>query len=75
MDYFEHSRRMDHQREAEATGKVADSMDVRLALIAKVHAGEMTLDEAQAELKRIKRGAKRNGQITRAQAYSGRTPA
>jgi hypothetical protein len=72
MDYFEHRLRMDRQREAEAAGKVADSMDVRLALIAKMHAGEMTLDEVQAELNRIKRGAKKAGKITRSQAYLGR---
>lgn len=72
MDYFKHSARMDNQRALEAQGKVADSMDVRLALIERMHAGELTLDEVQAELRRIKRKAKSNGQITRAQAYSGR---
>ena len=72
MDYFKHSARMDHQRALEAQGKVADSMDVRLALIERMNAGELTLDEVQAELKRIKRKAKANGQITRAQAYNGR---
>jgi hypothetical protein len=50
MDYFEHSRRIDAQRELESAGKVADSMDVRLALLARVHAGEITLAEAQSEL-------------------------
>lgn len=73
MDYFKHRDRMDHQRTMEAEGKVADSMDVRLALIARVHAGEITLEAAQTELKRIKRAAKQNGQITRAQAYRGRS--
>lgn len=44
-------------------------LHLRLALIAKMHAGEMTLEQVQAELKHIKRKAKANGQITRAQAY------
>lgn len=69
MDYFEHRDKLDAVRNAEAAGKVADSMDVRLALMARVHAGEITLQAAQDELKRIKRSAKKNGQITRAQAY------
>ena len=54
---------------AEAEGLVADSMDVRLALIAKMDAGEMTLAEVQAELKRIKRSAAKNGQTTRSKVY------
>lgn len=71
MDYFEHSRRIALQKEAETEGRVADSMDVRIALIERMHAGELTLEQAQAELKRIKNAAKKNGQITRAQAYRG----
>lgn len=71
-DYFEHKRRMEQQRAAEDAGRVADSMAVRLALIAKMDAGEMTLAEVQTELKRIQRAAKKAGQITRAQAYMGR---
>lgn len=60
----------DAVRKAEAEGQVADSMDVREELIRKLHAGEMTLPEIQAELKRIKRNAKKNGQMTRSQVYS-----
>lgn len=71
MDYFEHAKRVKHQQKAEAEGRVADSMDVRLALIARMHAGELTLDEVQAELKRIRRAASKTGKITRAQAYRG----
>jgi len=71
MDFYERRRtKLASQRQAEAEGKVADSMEVRLALIAKMDAGEMTLEQVQAELKRIKRKAKANGQITRSQAYS-----
>jgi hypothetical protein len=57
-------------KEAEKSGIVADSMDVRLALMARVDAGEITLEQAQAELKKIKAGAKKAGKVTRAQAYS-----
>lgn len=55
---------------AEAAGQVADNMDVRLALMAHVHSGEITLAQAQAELKKIKNGAKRAGLVTRTQAFS-----
>ena len=72
MDEIERRRRFDAQRDAEAQGRVADSMDVRMALITRMNAGELSLDEVQAELKRIRRGAKRGGQITRSQAWLGR---
>ena len=55
--------------QAESEGKIADSMDVRTALMTKVHSGEITLQEAQAELARIKRGAKKAGMMTRSQAF------
>lgn len=60
----------DAVKSAEAVGQVADSMDVRKALMERVYSGEITLEHAQAELKKIKRGAKAAGQVTRAQAYS-----
>ncbi len=50
---------------AEARGEVSDSMDVRLALLELVKAGGMTLEEVQAELKRLRRSATRNGKTTR----------
>jgi hypothetical protein len=55
--------------EAEAAGQVADSMDVRMALMARVGKGEITLQQAQDELKRIKRTAKATGKATRAQVF------
>lgn len=67
--YTRRRRKLDSVDAAEASGEVADSMEVRKALIEKMHAGEMTLDEVQAALKRIKRNARKNGQITRVQAY------
>lgn len=54
---------------ADASGEIADSMDVRMALMDKVKSGEITLEAAQAELKKIKRNAKKNGKVTRAQAW------
>ena len=54
----------------EAAGEIADSMECRMALMARVEAGEITLAQAQAELKKIKRGAKAAGKLTRAQAFS-----
>lgn len=64
---------IDKRREvkrADAAGEVADSMGVRRALMAKVHSGEITLADAQAQLKKIQRGAQSAGKITRAQAYN-----
>lgn len=69
MDYLKHSAKMAAVRQQEAAGQVADSMDVRKALIARMNAGELTLEQVQAELKHIKRGAGKAGQTTRAAAY------
>ena len=55
---------------AEKAGEVADSMEVRRALMDRVHAGEITLQQAQEELKKIKAGAKKAGKLTREQAFS-----
>lgn len=71
VDYFEHKERRRDADQAEKEGRVADSMEVRKNLIRRMEAGEITFDEMQAELKRIKRNAKKNGQVTRAQAYRG----
>jgi predicted nuclease with TOPRIM domain len=61
-------------RTLEAEGKVADSLDVRRALLERMKAGELTLEEVQQRLKRIKREAKVHGQVTRSQAYRGQLP-
>jgi len=60
----------DALKTAEAAGQVADNMDVRLALMARVHSGDITLAQAQAELKKIKAKAQSIGKLTRAQAFS-----
>jgi hypothetical protein len=59
----------DALEKAEAAGEIADSREVRMALVRRMEAGEITLEEAQAELARIKRGAKKAGKITRSQAW------
>lgn len=56
-------------KQAEESGRVSDSMDVRKALMAKVQSGEITMQEAQADLKRIQRGSKQAGKVTRSQAF------
>ena len=56
-------------KQCEADGIVADSTEVRMALMEKVRTGECTLKEVQAELKKIKRNAKKNGKITKNQAF------
>lgn len=58
-------------RAAEAEGRTADSMDVRKDIVRRIESGEITLEAGQAELARIKRGAKAAGKVTRAQAFRG----
>ncbi len=54
----------------EESGIVADSLEVRKKLMEEVHAGTKTLEQVQAELKKIKSQAKKNGMITRTQAFN-----
>lgn len=56
-------------RAAEAAGQVADSHSVRLAIMARVRSGEITLAQAQAELKQIQAKAQSIGLKTRAQSF------
>jgi dynactin complex subunit len=53
----------------EKDGVIAGSMEVRMALMEKVKTGELTLEEVQNELRKIQRNAKKNGKITRNQAF------
>ena len=68
-DYFVHKQKLENQKSAEDAGQVSDSLTVRMALMERVRLGEITLDEAKRELKRIQREGKKAGQMTRAQAY------
>lgn len=71
MDYDRKRGKFDAVREAESSGEIADSMDVRKALMQRVHAGEISLAEAQAQLKKIKRNAGKTGQTTRSKVFRG----
>jgi hypothetical protein len=59
-------------RAAEEQGIIADDMKYRLALMERVHNGDITLEEAQKELRKVKRNAKKNGKLTRNQAFNGK---
>jgi polysaccharide deacetylase 2 family uncharacterized protein YibQ len=63
--YTKRRLKIEAVKSAESEGKVADSMEYRMALMQRVHDGEITLEDAQAQLKRTKRNAKKNGQTTR----------
>jgi hypothetical protein len=52
-------------RLADEQGEVADSMEVRKAIMAKFHAGEWPLDQCKAELRRVQREARANGKTLR----------
>jgi hypothetical protein len=54
----------------ESEGKVADNIDVRISIMKKVESGEITLEDAQSQIKQIKRDAKKNGLLTRSQAFN-----
>ncbi len=67
--YDAHREKVAAMKEAEDAGVVADSMAVRMALIQRMKAGELTLAQVQAELKRIKRAGKKAGLTTRSEVY------
>lgn len=67
--FWAQQQRHANLKAAESAGQVADSHEVRLALMARVHNGEITLGQAQAELAKIKRGAGKRGLTTRAKAF------
>lgn len=54
---------------AEEQGLVADSTEFRQGLVAKLQSGEMTVQQAQDELRKVKREAKKNGKKTRSQIW------
>ena len=65
MRKFESS--IDRLRETErrmADPNVADNAEVRLDIMRRVKSGEITLEQGQAELKAIKKKAKKNGTPT-----------
>ena len=54
---------------AEEQVVVADSTEFRAALVARIKSGELTIEQAQAELRKVKRYAKKNGKKTRSQIW------
>ncbi|MCO3132710.1 hypothetical protein FA228_31610 [Pseudomonas aeruginosa] len=54
---------------AEESGLVADSKEFRAELVARIYAGEITWEQAQEELRKVKRDARKNGKKTRAQIW------
>lgn len=56
--------RIDDRKAADAAGLIADGMEYRLALVKRVKAGEITLEQAQAELRSVQRGARKAGKRT-----------
>lgn len=70
--FWKSVERKESLQSAEASGQVADSMDVRKGLVDRFERGEITFEQMQAELAAIKRNAKKNGKVTRNQAYTGR---
>lgn len=54
---------------AEEQELVADSTEFRQGLVAKLQSGEMTVQQAQDELRKVKREAKKNGKKTRSQIW------
>ena len=54
---------------AEEQGVVADSTEFRAALVARIKSNELTIEQAQTELRKVKRDAKKNGKKTRSQIW------
>lgn len=54
---------------AEEQGLVADSTSYRQSLVLKMQSGEYTQEQALAELRKVKRDAKKNGLKTRDQVW------
>jgi hypothetical protein len=61
-------------KQAEADGVVADNMEVRKELVRQFETKQITFEEMQAKLAKIKRDAKKNGKVTRNQAFQGKRP-
>lgn len=70
-NFWKQQARKEHAQKAEDDGRVADSKEVRMGLVKRFEAGEITFDQMQAELAAIKRGARKSGKITRAAAWRG----
>ena len=70
MNYLTARRKHRAVNEAESAGLVADSIEVRKALVKRIESGEITPEQGWVELAKIKRNAKKAGLLTRSQAYN-----
>ena len=61
-------------KDAEASGVIADSMEVRLKLMSQVKSGKISLKEAQAELAKIKSSAAKPPIAAAVNAFNGVKP-
>jgi uncharacterized membrane protein YjjP (DUF1212 family) len=50
-------------------GKVADDMEARVAIVRRIESKEITLEQGQAEIRKLKREAKKRGEPTLFQVY------
>ncbi len=69
MDAWKRQDKRSEVKRSEEAGEVADSLEVRKALLRRVDSGEITLAESQKEHRKIKRNAKKAGKVTRNQAW------
>lgn len=70
MNEESRARKRHELARADQAGEIADSLEVRKDIMRRIHAGEITLEAGQAELRKIKRHAKKNGKMTRSQKWS-----
>lgn len=69
MDIWRQQDKRNEVNRSEQAGEVADSLEVRKEILARVGSGEITMAKAHAELRKIRRNAKKAGKVTRNQAW------
>lgn len=65
-------RAMDRRRNLraeETAGNIADSLEYRMSLMEKVRNREISLEEAQRQLRETQKTAEKQGKLTRDKAY------
>jgi len=70
MKEIDRMRKRNLMKKLEREGLIADSMDVRMSLVKKIYQKEITIEQSRAELKRIRRNAKKHGQTTRDRVWA-----
>lgn len=69
MDEYHRADARRAMKAAEQRGEVADSMEVRRAIVDRMTRGEITLEEGQRELARIKAAGRRAGKAIRSDFF------